>query len=302
MVRLLWIVILCVLAAGCSRVKFAYHQLDWLIPYYVENYIELSDIQDSSLEREVEKLLHWHCGSHLSAYAELLRSANHDFQSGSMDTARLQSILNKIEIYWKEIKQQASPAIAELFLTSNQAQIDEFFAGLQERNSTWLAEYRSQSQEELRRDYQTRMTDELERWFGPLNPAQQQAVVEWSQRFKPLGMEGLEARQQWQEELRRLVSKRDDEQAFTAGIKELFVNPHTGQPVQYLSRLEQNRTGIIKLLADVGEQLNEDQRKHLADKAGSVAEDFDQLACMEKSLESQSAKVSYPADSLLGTF
>lgn len=302
MARMLFIVMVCVLVAGCSRVKFAYHQLDWLIPYYAENYMALNDSQDTYLETEVDKLLDWHCGYHLSAYAALLRSANHDFQNGAMDAARLQSLLDKIEVYWKEIKQQASPAIAELFLSSDSSQIEELLTGLEERNSEWLAEYDSQTQEELGRVYRVRMTDELERWFGPLTAVQEKVVVEWSQRFKPLGMAGFKARRQWQEELRVLVNKRDDQQVFTAGIEALFVNPHAGRSPQYLHRLEQNRTSIINLLVRVGGGLNVEQLKHLAGMASAVAEDFDQLACVEKALDSQSAKAPPAADSLLGTF
>ncbi|MEN8178211.1 MAG: DUF6279 family lipoprotein [Pseudomonadota bacterium] len=302
MLRLLFIVLLSVLAAGCSRVQFAYHQLDWLIPYYVDNYIELDGSQDSYLEAEVENLLRWHCSAHLKPYADLIRGANQEFQQGTMDALKLQFAVNRIDDYWKEIKRQASPAISRLFLTSEQSQLDDFLSGLRENNREWLTEFQAQTDEELREDYQARMTDELERWFGPLTAPQQQRIVEWSWKFKPLGIHGLQARQQWQARLRALLDRRAEEAAFFTGIEALFVDPDRGRPAQYLSKLVHNESATVEMLVDVGGQVNAQQRKHLDRMAGSVADDFDQLACAGEVLESQPAKVSYPADILLGPF
>ncbi len=300
--RLLLILLLSVFLAGCSRVKFAYHQLDWLIPLYIDDYIELSESQDSYLETEVNNLLRWHCTSQLKPYAALLRSSNKDFQQGTMDAEKLGSTLNQIEDYWKEIKRQASPAIARLLLTSEPAQLDEFFNLLQEKNHEWLAEFQSQTSQELREHYQARMTDELERWFGPLTTAQQQEVTDWSQRFEPLGLQGLQARQLWQARLRTLLGQRAAEEAFLHAIEELFVNPYAGQPADYLSRLEHNRLTTIELLARLGGQLNGQQREHLDHMVRSIAEDFDQLACLAEGLKSQPAEISDPTDRLLGPF
>ncbi|MDJ0805371.1 MAG: DUF6279 family lipoprotein [Gammaproteobacteria bacterium] len=259
--------------------KFAYHQLDWLIPYYVDDYIELNDSQASFLETEVEKLLQWHCGNHLTSYAMLLRRANQDFQQGAMDADRLQLTSTRIEAYWKEIKRQASPAIARLFLTSEQVQLDDFFSAMQKKNREWLEDFQAQTEMEIREDYQERMSDELERWFGPLTAEQQQRVVQWSRDFKPLGMQGLLARQQWQMRLQVLLDHRKDDEAFYAKLEELFVNPYHGQPEQYLRRLEQNRSMTIGMLAELGERLTQEQLRHLDEMVRSVAADFDQLAC-----------------------
>jgi hypothetical protein len=270
---------LTVLLTGCSRIQFAYNQLDWLIPYYVEDYVELTDSQDSYLEQRVDTLLSWHCSSHLTAYADLLRNANTSFQADTMSEEKLQHLSNQIESYWKEIKRQASPGIAQLLLSSSEAQLDELFNGFAERNSEWLDGFKSQTDEALREDYRQNMTNELERWFGPLLASQQQAVIDWSQGFKPLGREGLKMRQQWQAGLRDLMSQRDDLQAFNAGIEQLFVNPEAIRSTEYLHRVKHNQTTTIEMIVVVGGQLNDGQRKHLASMAESISWDFDQLAC-----------------------
>ena len=121
---------LSLLFAGCSRVQFAYNQLDWLIPYYVDTQIELTDSQEDYLQQRVDALLDWHCSTHLEAYADLLRSANTDFQNGTMSEQKLRHFFSRVELYWKEIKRQANPAIAHLLLTASDSQVEELFNNL----------------------------------------------------------------------------------------------------------------------------------------------------------------------------
>ena len=201
--RFLRVTILVALLAGCNRVQLVYSQLDWLIPYYLGTFIELSEQQRPLFDRRVAAFLKWHCGTQLTEYADLLRAADTDFHAGTMTRARLEAYGNRLESFWLEIMREASPAMAETLLSASDAQIDDLFAVFEERNETWLAEFEAETDAERRKVYRERVTEELERWFGPLEKAQQQAVLLWSESFQPLGVEGLRLRQRWQGRLRR---------------------------------------------------------------------------------------------------
>jgi hypothetical protein len=277
--RLLLILFLAVSLMGCSKVKFAYNQLDWLIPYYTKDYLELSNSQSAYLDQAVNDLLYWHCGNHLNTYAELLREANRDFQGLSMDEQKLKRMVADIEAYWKEIKKQAAPAISELFASSSQAQIDELFSRLQEQNEEWLEDFNAMTEEDLRRKNAEGISDELERWFGPLHPGQQEAVTSWSRQFEPLGMMGLKARQQWQKALQELLESRADSTVLDVGVEQLFVHPERLYSSGYLKRLEANRLLTIGMVEEVSRQLDEKQRRHLDKMIHAIADDLDELAC-----------------------
>jgi len=289
MKKILYTVFLTTLLAGCSRIQLVYNQLDWLLPYYLETYTELSDQQSSYLEQQVEQLLAWHCSTQVGAYAELLRTASTDFSNNRMTVETLADYSNRVEQFWKDILLQASPAIAGLLQDADEAQLRELFDSFQERNQEWLAEYNDTTQEELHKDYKQRMQRELERWFGPLRPAQQQVVLEWADRFRPLGLEGLQARKAWQSRLQELVSHRDDRAAFQAGIHELISDPETYRPAAYQKRLDYNREQTIRLVARIGSQLDAAQRNHLERQAESVARDFDTLSCRDDKLTASTA-------------
>ena len=287
MMRVLYITGLALLFTGCSRVQFAYNQLDWLIPYYVETQIELTDSQDAYLQQRVDALLDWHCSIQLEAYADLLRSTNTDFQNGTMSKEKLRHILNQIEQYWIEIKQQANPAIAHLLLSASDSQVDELFNSFTNKDIEWLEWFDALNDEELSLDYQKNMTRELERWFGPLQASQQQAVVDWSFRFEPLGMESYKARYRWHESLRDLMEQRGDVPAFNSRVEQLLVNTERVYTSEYFRRVEHNTKISIELVLFVAEKLDESQRKHLASMVDSVSHDFDQLACAAEQQKKQ---------------
>lgn len=285
--RILVLTSLVLAISGCSRVQLAYYQLDWVIPYYLQSYVELSDEQNTYLEQQVEDLLAWHCSTQLTAYADLLRSANTSFQEGRMSRAQLHDYSTQIKMRWEAIMQQASPAIANLLMTASDRQVEELFAGFTKRNQDWLDEYNEQTVESRQDDYRQRMSDELERWFGPLQSKQQQALAVWSEQFEPLGIEGLQNRERWQARLRLLLAQRDNKPAFYAGIEELFLQPEALRSNAYQKRLEYNKNVTIELLYIIGKQLNDEQRSHIAQQALSYAEDFDQLACQPKQVTTQ---------------
>jgi hypothetical protein len=284
------------LLAGCSRVQIVYSQLDWLIPYYLETYMELSEEQRPLFDKRVAAFLKWHCGTQLAGYADLLRGANADFQAGTMTPARLEGYGARLELFWREIMREAAPAMAEALSSANDARIDDLFAVFRERNEAWLAAFEEETDEERREVYRERVTEELERWFGPLGKAQRQAVIEWSESFQALGLEGLRVRQRWQGRLRELVDRRDDQAAFHQGIDELLTNPAALRSPAVNDRYADNKRAIIELLHRIAEHLSDDQRRRLAGEISSVADDLDGLVCAPADPEAPEPIVGDPGE------
>ena len=267
------------LASGCSRIQFVYNQLDWVIPIYLESYMELSDTQSTYLKEHVKSFMSWHCSTQLTAYASLIRDAAGNIQSGHIERAQIEYYNQRIEQFWLSIVKQASPAIAEVLSNSSDTQIEELFKDFDKGNREWLDKFRKQTEEELRNEYDERMTTELERWFGPLNRIQQQAVAAWSYKFSPLGMEGLATRVAWQSRLRTLLDQRKDLPYFSAAFNELVVNGDMPHSPAYQKKLDDNRGVTIDLVYQVINNTSETQRQHQENTAESIARDIDKLVC-----------------------
>jgi hypothetical protein len=276
-----WICLTALLLAltGCSRVQFVYGQLDWLVPFYLNTYVTLDDEQYAFLETEVARLLEWHCSAHLRDYAQLLREADSDFQQGRVTPERLISYTKRLERYWLEILQQALPSIAELLHRATDEQIDELFEVFEERNEEARERLTESTPDELLEDYQERMTEELERWFGAVTPDQAERVVAWSERFQPLGEEGIAFRKGWQARLRGLLEDRSDVARLQTRLEALFGQTDDLRPPAYRARLEHNRRVTVELIADVAATLTPEQLAHMAERIEGLAGDFEELAC-----------------------
>jgi hypothetical protein len=279
LLRLCQIAMLALLLAACSRIQLAYNNLDWLLPHYLASYMPLSDDQDNLLEVRVSHFLHWHCSTQVAGYAQLLREADGRFRSGDLTRAELETFNHRVEQAWAGILHQGSPAIADILLTADEAQVRELFEGLEKRNSEWLEEFEDTSDEELRDDYRDRMGKELRRWFGRLDEPQEQVLVAWSRQFEPLGLQGLEVRQRWQSRLREIMNAREDSEVFKREFAELLNNPGTLRTPRYQQRIDHNRAATIDMLYSIIRQLSDAQKHHLQQQVKSVAGDFDDLAC-----------------------
>jgi Family of unknown function (DUF6279) len=267
------------LLSGCSRIQFVYNQLDWVIPIYLNSYMELSDTQRTYVKEHVKSFLSWHCSTQLTEYASLIRDAAGNIQTGRIERAQIEYYNQRIEQFWASMIKQASPVISEVLENASDAQIEELFNNLENDNREWLAKFREQTAEELRNDYYERMTTELERWFGPLNRIQQQAVDGWSYKFIPLGIEGLATRVQWQSRLRVLLDQRKNQPFFNAAFDELVVNGENFRSSAYQKKLDNNREVTIDLLYLVMNNTSVMQRKQQSKRAESISRDIDKLVC-----------------------
>ena len=57
--------------AGCMA-SFAYNRLDWLIPWYVDGYVDLTRDQRQLLKEQLAPSLQWHRQEELVHYVEIL--------------------------------------------------------------------------------------------------------------------------------------------------------------------------------------------------------------------------------------
>lgn len=267
------------LLSGCSRIQVVYNQLDWVIPIYLNSYMELSDTQRIYVKEHVKSFLSWHCSTQLTEYASLIRDAAGNIQTGRIERAQIERYNQRIEQFWASMMKQASPVIAEVLSNASDTQIEELFKDFEKENREWLAKFREQIAEELRNDYYEHMTTELERWFGPLNRIQQQAVAGWSYKFSPLGMEGQATRVQWQSRLRVLLDQRKNQSFFAAAFDELVVNGENLRSSAYQKKLDNNMEVTIDLLYLVMNNTSEMQQQHQGKRAESIAQDIDKLVC-----------------------
>ena len=72
------------LLQGCS-IKFWYNRLDWVVPWYVDDYVELSGQQEEQLEKLMLLKTEWHRKNELPRYIAWLDSLDKDIRNKQVE-------------------------------------------------------------------------------------------------------------------------------------------------------------------------------------------------------------------------
>jgi len=279
--------------AGCGP-RILYPHLDWLIPWYMNDYFSLNSRQSSYVKESIRQQLRWHCSTQLKNYAGWLRELHRDLQNPNDPI-----IYQRAENYWKEIKQfgkelmhQISPDITDFLLTVSDAQVEELITNLEKQNRKLDKKYVNVTAERAVKNRQKRMIKRMKRWIGPLSLEQKQAVAAWSSRLRPTADDWMAHRRKIQNVYRQLFQLRQDEVYFRRTVYELLVYPEHFRSPAYQKDIEYNIAQTIALVVDIDRQLTSGQRTKMLNKLSSLAADFDYLSC-EPEQDAQPGTVSY---------
>ena len=285
MKKLATVIIIALSLAACGT-RLVYHHLDWLIPWYVSDYISLDRDQKNILEKRLSILLDWHCRTQLPAYAVTLRALGRDLADSAdpVDLATLQAYHTRILALWQELLQQISPDITDILSLASDDQISELFDNLAEQNQTFRKKYVDLPPDELIQHRQQRMVKRLKYWLSDLNPEQKQAISDWSMKLTPIADQWVQNREDIQAEARRLLDLRDDDPQFRSGMQGLIMHPENMRSAEYQHKIDINTGITLKLLVQLNQMLTEDQRSHLLGRIESLAADFDTLSCDPETL------------------
>ncbi len=274
------IILMAVALTGCGP-RLVYHHLDWLIPWYVSDYISLDSEQQNLLDERLAKHLDWHCRTQLTVYAMTLRALGRDLSSPAdpVSEATLQAYHRKIIIFWKELLQQIGPDLTTILATASDAQIEELFANLEKQNQKFRRKFVELPPDELNRKRQDRMIKRLEYWLSGLNSEQKQAVADWSMQLAPIARQWIQNREMIQAKAHSLLARRLENPAFRSDLQALIMHPERMRPVDYQRKIDINTNITISLLVRLNQMLTRDQRAHLLKRIEALATDFDTLSC-----------------------
>lgn len=269
-----------ILVFGCGP-GFIYPHLDWLIPWYVDDYISLNSDQSSMLKSRLMQQLDWHCRTQLSAYAEYVRDIAADFEKSSptVTSATLESHFAGLFMHWRELMRQIVPDVTDILVTATDEQIQELFSNLERENRELRSEYLDPPADELLETRRKKMVKRLDYWISSLTAEQKQAVKDWNLQLQPISEEWLQNRERFQADLRRLLTRRADEGDFREKLGEMLIYPERSRFPEYQEKLEYNTAVTLKFIITINRLMTSEQRQKLMQRLNDLAGDFDRLKC-----------------------
>jgi hypothetical protein len=279
------ILIICCLLAGLTGCgpRLIYPHLEWLVPWYVSDYVSLDKSQKNMLQNRLLKQLDWHCRTQLPMYAEVLRAIGQDFADPNhpINYQKIQAYNTKLMKLWGELMQQIGPDIVDIMATATDEQIDELFENLAKQNQEFQEKYIDPPPSKLIEKRQQRMIKRIKYWISDLTAEQKAVVADWSTQLKPIAEDWLQNREHVQLEARRLMAQRN-EPGFRGVTLDLIVNSESMQTTAYQNKIDANIDTSIKFVIQLNQTLSRRQRSYLLNRIESLATDFDKLSCDPK--------------------
>lgn len=172
-----WLLILCLCLSmtGCSP-GFIYTNLDWIIPWYADDYVELNSKQAARFTIIVDNAIAWHKRVELPRYYQYLQDVHHKLDRPlNDDDISAMRLLTSSSI--QSLQQYIVPRLLPLLKTLDADQQQTLWGNLEKKQAEYEQDFLSRSNQDYVDDLKKKHTELAERLLGFLT-ADQQLVVE----------------------------------------------------------------------------------------------------------------------------
>ncbi|WKY59752.1 DUF6279 family lipoprotein [Vibrio sp. SNU_ST1] len=271
-----WLVLLsCFLFTGCGT-KFAYNNISWFAVSYIEDFVTLSNSQESELEERLDLLQLWHKETQLPLYISQLEVIQNTDRS-NMNSAFVTEQSDQIKDHIRSIVSKFSPDIYALSMQFNPKQDNEFLKNLREKQQEYYEERLSLNDIDSRERYRNRIGDRLERWLGSVSEEQKKIILAWSQEWVNTNDSWRQYQNNTYQDLSTLMEKKSDLRIAQSIIMNLLLNNEAYYPEGLEPELNKNMETSAIFLVDIVESSNNKQWAYFMSELASLKGTFESL-------------------------
>jgi hypothetical protein len=234
------------LLSACSN-TFVYNQLDWLIPWYLDDYVDLTREQRRDLKVEIREVLRWHRSEELAGYMVILDGIEADLQQ-PVTAATVENWANQAVAAYERLEERTLPMLFDLGRDLSDEQMAGFIANLERAQHELEEEYLERSDEEYITDAREGLDDNLRDFMGRLTPEQREIIANAAASLQRFDFAWLEERRQWLATLSELLQR---EPGWEDAILEALRTRDQNRTEAYISIYNHNGRIINQTIAEV---------------------------------------------------
>jgi hypothetical protein len=191
--------------SACSN-TFVYNQLDWIIPWYVDDYVDLTRDQKQTFKARLNTLLAWHRADELAGYIIIIDQIEADLAQ-PLSASQVEHWANLAMAAYERIEAKMLPVAFELGRSLSDEQMQEFIDSLDRGQSGFEEEYLERSDEEYLKDSKKSLADNLDDFLGRLTPGQVELIADAANSLQRFDALWLEERAEWLRTLSELLAR-----------------------------------------------------------------------------------------------
>ncbi|MCB1674752.1 MAG: hypothetical protein KDI01_00575 [Halioglobus sp.] len=266
---LTWLLLL----SACSSTTFVYNRLDFLLPWYLDDYVKLDAAQQDQLDALLEPFLAWHRGEELPRYIALLDriAMAVDKPLTQLEVAR---ISGEFERAWSRLESRALDALLQLGAALSDAQVGQFIAELRRQQKKYRKKFVGHSDKKYRKRTYRRLLDNLQDYLGRLEPGQRELLRATSDDLLRLDALWLQERQAWTDRLEVILQR---EPGWQQRIRHAIARRDENASPQYRQAYRYNLALIQSAVIAVLNSRTPRQDRRLRRELESLREDLQSL-------------------------
>ena len=273
MARLLALGSLLALLPGCSSTTFLYNRLDFLIPWYLRDYVDLERSQKQLLDVELQPFLEWHRREELPLYLRILDQMDAALE-GEVTTQQVADIAAEFQQAWLRIELRALEWMLVLGEELSDEQMADFLDNLREQQEEYEEEYLTRTDEEYVEEAYENLRDAVQDYMGRLDWGQRAILETAAESLQRSDSIWLEERGLWQQRLELTLQR---EEGWQQAMRDSLARRDETTSEAYLQVFKHNSTIIFEALARVLNTRSDSQERKLRGKLDSFRDDLETL-------------------------
>ncbi|MCB1690721.1 MAG: hypothetical protein KDI33_19645 [Halioglobus sp.] len=261
------------LLAACSSTTFVYNRLDFLVPWYVDDYVDLNQQQKQYLDGLLEPFLAWHRAQELPDYLKILDSVQ-DNLDRPQTPEMVAAVFNDFETAWFRLEGRSLDWLLDLGAQLSDAQVAELMEELWERQDDFEEEYLDRTDEEFYEESYENAKNNAHEYLGTLSDAQRDMLRAFSDSLLRSDRAWLAARAQWLTKLGVLLERKP---GWQERVREAVAAQRENPSPEYRRVFDHNLQAIYVVIAKLLDGRSERQDRHLRDRLTSLREDLQAL-------------------------
>ena len=249
------------LLSACSS-SFVYNNIDWLLYWYVGDYVDFSSDQKATLDERIASWQNWHRSTELHKYQAQLKNLTIKLDTGPLNQDQWLNEYDEAQQHLYRFRTKIAPELADIAKQLSPEQIAGILSAWKKKRQERQVEFDERTEEERLRRREERLVESVEDNIGKLDKRQVNIVEKYALQFIPTSNERTAYQTTLQDAVRDIFANRnrpDFQQQLTA----LISNPDQYKTPQYQKDSEHNKRLYAQMLADLNVTFSQEQKRKL---------------------------------------
>ena len=269
----LWVVAALLSISACSGTSLVYNRLDVLLPWYVDDYADLTGAQKTYLDELLAPFLIWHRTQELPRYLTILEGIEDNLKQ-PLTPVSVAAIFAQFETAWLRLEGEGLDRLLDLGARLSDDQVKGVLEELWERQHDDEEKYLTRTDEEFYEDNDDNLKDSARDYLGILSDQQRTLLHDASRRLLRSDRAWLQERADWFTQLAVLLQRQP---GWQERVRAAVTARRENISPEYRRIYEHNMGVIYELIAELLNGRSEQQERHLRDKLAELRKDIETL-------------------------